>query len=109
MIIVDSDDAVLVAQKDLAEDVKTVDSKYKVICEPDVFGSVQEALQKAEIETEVSELNRIPNDTVDLDVETAKKVLKLMDKLDDHDDVQKVASNFNIPDEAMAQLEAEQA
>ena len=43
---------------------------------------------------------------MDLDTATAKSVLKLMDALDDHDDVQKVAANFNIPDEAMAAIEA---
>ncbi len=88
-----------------AEDVKTVEDKFEVICELDDFAAVQEALQAANIETETAELNRIPNDTVDLDVETAKKVLKMMDELDDHDDVQSVAANFNIPEEAMAELE----
>ena len=88
-----------------AEDVKSVDGKFEVICDPDDFGNVQEAIQSAGIETEMSELNRIPNDTVDLDVESAKKVLKLMEKLDDHDDVQKVASNFNLPEAVVAELE----
>jgi len=41
---------------------------------------------------------------VDLDVETSRKVLKLMEELDDHDDVQNVSANFNIPDEAMAEI-----
>jgi len=40
------------------------------------------------------------------DAETGRKVLKLMEQLDDHDDVQNVSSNFNIPDEAMAEIEA---
>jgi len=88
-----------------AEDVKSIDGKFEVISDPDGFGAVQEALQQAGIETEVSELNRIPNDTIDLDVETAKKVLRIMEKLDDHDDVQKVASNFNLPEEVLAELE----
>lgn len=88
-----------------AEDVKTIDGKFEVISSPDDFGTVQEALQEAGIETELSELHRIPNDTIDLDVETAKKVLKMIEKLDDHDDVQKVASNFNLPEELVAELE----
>ena len=45
-----------------------------------------------------------PRSTVDLDAETGRKVLKLMEKLDDHDDVQSVSANFNIPDEAMAEI-----
>jgi transcriptional/translational regulatory protein YebC/TACO1 len=55
----------------------------------------------------VSELSLIPKDTVDLDVSAAQKVLKLMERLDDHDDVQNVSANFNIPDEVMAQLDSE--
>ena len=72
---------------------------------PENFAAVQDALQAANIETEMAELNRIPSETVDLDVDTARKILKLIDNLDDHDDVQKVAANFNIPEEAMAELE----
>jgi transcriptional/translational regulatory protein YebC/TACO1 len=48
---------------------------------------------------------RIPSSTVDVDdVETARKVLALMERLDDHDDVQSVAANFNIPDQALSGL-----
>ncbi len=94
-----------VAMEAGADDVKTEGDKFEVICDPENFTTVQEALEKATIETDSAEITRIPNDTVDLDVETARKVLKLMENLDDHDDVQNVASNFNIPDEAMAELE----
>lgn len=89
-----------------AEDVKAVDGKFEIVSDPENFTAVQEALEKAKIATEVAEINRVPNDTVDLDVDTARQVLKLMDGLDDHDDVQNVSANFNIPDEAMAELEA---
>jgi YebC/PmpR family DNA-binding regulatory protein len=88
-----------------ADDVKTYDDSYEVIAEPDVFGAVCEALDTAGIVTESREITRIPRDTVDLDVDTARAVLKLMEDLDDHDDVQSVSANFNIPDEAMAELE----
>ena len=63
------------------------------------------ALQPRASQPEVSEITRIPNSTIDLDAETARKVLKLMEKLDDHDDVQSVSANFNIPQEAMAEIE----
>ncbi len=88
-----------------AEDVRSTDGKFEVISDPNDFGNVQEALQQAGIETEMCELNRIPNDTIDLDVDTARKVLKMVEKLDDHDDVQKVASNFNLPEEVIKELE----
>ena len=84
-----------------ADDVKRVDDTFEVTCEPDVFSALLDALEKAEIKTESSQLTRIPNDTVDLDVSDAKKILKLMEALDDHDDIQTVSANFNIPDEAL--------
>ncbi|QEG37095.1 YebC/PmpR family DNA-binding transcriptional regulator [Bythopirellula goksoeyrii] len=88
-----------------AEDVKIFDDSYEVISDPDAFGAVCEAIDTADIATQSREITRIPQDTVDLDVETARSVLKMMEALDDHDDVQNVSANFNIPDEAMAQLE----
>jgi YebC/PmpR family DNA-binding regulatory protein len=88
-----------------ADDVKTYDDSYEVIAEPDVFVAVCEALDTAGIATESREITRIPRDTVDLDVDTARAVLKMMEGLDDHDDVQSVSANFNIPDEALAELE----
>ncbi len=87
-----------------AEDVKTAEGKHEVICDPDSFGNLQDALRAAEIEIEISELNRVPNDTIDLDAETAKRVLKLLEHLDDHDDVQKVAANFSLPAAVLEEL-----
>jgi transcriptional/translational regulatory protein YebC/TACO1 len=89
-----------------ADDVKTSGDKFEITCEVSDYQTVSDALATAEIEPEVKELALIPKDTVDLDVTSAQKVLKLMEKLDDHDDVQSVSSNFNIPDEVMAQLDA---
>ena len=90
-----------------AEDVKRDEDVFEITCEPDAFSDLVTALQTAEIETEVSKIDRIPNNVVDLDVSDGRKVLKLVTLLDDHDDVQNVSSNFNLSDEAMAELEAE--
>lgn len=88
-----------------ADDVKRVDDKFEVTCDPSVFQTVRETLENADIELDVAEISNIPTNTVDLDdAETARKVLKLMEKLDDHDDVSAVSANFNIPQEAMAQI-----
>ncbi len=65
------------------------------------------ALETAGITPDVKQVTRIPSTTVDLDGPTGRKVLKLMEKLDDHDDVQNVSANFNIPDETMAEIAAE--
>jgi YebC/PmpR family DNA-binding regulatory protein len=87
-----------------AEDIRQEADKLEVLCEPDVYTAVSDALDAAELAADTKEITRIPANTVDLDVEAARKVLKLMDALDDHDDVQNVSANFNIPDEAMAEL-----
>lgn len=87
-----------------ADDVKASGDSLEVTCDPTVFQGVLEALNKAGLSPSPAEISRIPINYVDLDVETGRKVLKLVDELDDHDDVQSVSANFNIPDEAMAEL-----
>jgi YebC/PmpR family DNA-binding regulatory protein len=89
-----------------ADDVRRVGENFEITCDPNSYSTLCDAVDAAGLTTESREITRIPKDTVDLDVETARSVLKLIDSLDDHDDVQKVAANFNIPDEAMAAIEA---
>ncbi|MFH1268560.1 MAG: YebC/PmpR family DNA-binding transcriptional regulator [Planctomycetota bacterium] len=87
-----------------ADDIRPSGDSFEVTCDPTAHEAVSKALETAGIKPEVSQVMLIPNDTVDLDAATARKVLKLMELLDDHDDVQNVSSNFNIPDDVMAQL-----
>jgi YebC/PmpR family DNA-binding regulatory protein len=88
-----------------ADDVTLSGDRWEVKCEPPVMAAVVDALQQAGLAVESNEIVRIPTNTVDVeDVDTARKVLDLMERLDDHDDVQTVAANFNIPEAAMAQL-----
>ena len=61
----------------------------------------------AGLEPETKELTRIPTTTVELNAEDARRMLKLLEALDDHDDIQSVSSNFNISDEVMAELSAD--
>jgi YebC/PmpR family DNA-binding regulatory protein len=90
-----------------ADDVTATDDGFEITCSPESYESVSNALQKADIEPEESQLSLMPKDRAVInDVDTASKVMKLMEMLDDHDDVQKVSSNFDIPDEIMEQLEA---
>jgi YebC/PmpR family DNA-binding regulatory protein len=89
-----------------ADDVKHEGDTFEIICEPEVFNDVCQAVDRAEITTEVRQLARLPKETIDLDASTARKVLSLVERLDDHDDVQNVSANFNIPDEIMAELDA---
>ncbi len=100
----DEDQLMEIALEAGADDVKRSDGNFEVTCDPGNFQTVTAAIEAAGITPEVKEISRIPKNTVDLDAETARKVLKLVEALDDHDDVQSVAANFNIPDEAMAEI-----
>lgn len=101
---VEEDSLMEIALEANADDVRREGEKFEVTCDPDVYADVLEAMEKASLQPDVKEITRIPNSTVELDAETARKVLKLLEMLDDHDDVQNVSANFNIPDEAMAEL-----
>ncbi len=88
-----------------ADDVKRDAGKFEITCDPTIFHKVAKALAEAGVTLELSQITRLPKNTVDLnDPDTAQKVLKLMERLDDHEDVQNVSSNFNIPDEVMAKI-----
>ena len=88
-----------------ADDVTETEDGFEITCLPDDYESVSNALQGAGIEPEESQLSLMPKDRAAVqDAETAAKVLKLMEMLDDHDDVQRVSSNFDIPDEVLKQL-----
>jgi len=101
-----SEDALMeIALEAGADDVKLLDDRFEVTSSPEAFHAVSDALEKAGIEPEIREIHRMPKNTVDVnDPDTARKVLKLMNRLDDQDDVQNVSSNYNIPDEVMAQV-----
>jgi len=84
-----------------AEDIKQEGDAFQITAPVDAFAAVNDALTKAGIEPDAKQLTRIPTNTVEVaDVEQAKAVLKMMEELDDHDDVQNVFANFVIPDEA---------
>ncbi len=87
-----------------ADDVKRDGDNFAVTCDPAIHREVGKTLAAAGIEPEAAEITRLPKSAIDLDADSARKVLKLMERLDDHDDVQSVASNFNIPDEVMAEI-----
>lgn len=89
-----------------ASDVRQVQDSFEVICTPDMFQEVTAAIEGAKIPTDSAEVLRVAANTIDLDVDAARSVLKLMELLEDHDDVQSVTANFNIPDEVLAELEA---
>lgn len=89
-----------------ADDVQpTDDGKFEVLCNPTAYSAVSKALADAGIAPEASQITRIAQNTVDInDPDAAQKVLRLMERLDDHDDVQNVSANFNIPDAVMKSI-----
>ena len=89
-----------------AEDVKQVDNGFEVTADPADFEAVKEALQKEGIQTSLAEVTFIPQNQIKLEEKAAEQMLKLMEILDDHDDVQKVHANFDIPDEVMEKVAA---
>lgn len=87
-----------------ASDVVSSDSTHEVVCDPGDFGQVAETLDSKFGAPETAGLNWRPQTTVDLTADTARTVLKLIDVLDDNDDVQRVATNFEVSDDVMAEL-----
>ena len=104
---VDEEKLIEVVLESGADDAKREGDMFQVTCEPALFQKVRDALAEARIATEVAELSNIPAAPIDVDPETGRKVLKLMDALDDHEDVQHVSSNFNISEEVLAQAAAQ--
>ena len=89
-----------------ADDMETVGEIYELTCDPAAYEELKKALGEREIPTEVAEISMVPQNTVPVnDVDTAKKVLGLMDEFEDHEDVQNVYANFDIPDEIVKQVE----
>ncbi len=99
----DEDRVMEVAMEAGAEDLSDEGERWVVTSAPADLMSVRGALEEAGLEPSSSELAMVPTSVVEVTSESeAKKVLHLMEALDDHDDVQNVFSNFDIPDEVMA-------
>jgi YebC/PmpR family DNA-binding regulatory protein len=89
-----------------AEDVTESENGYEVTCGTDVYTELVDALESAQIALESKQVTRVPNLTVEVDSETAVSVMKLLEKLEDHDDVQSVATNVNFTTEQLASLQS---
>jgi len=101
---VDEDSLMELALEAGAEDVEEQESEYEVITEPGAFEGVRSAMDAAEIKYLLAEIGMIPQNTVKLNEEKATQMLKLMEKMEDNDDVQNVYANFDIPDDVMERL-----
>jgi transcriptional/translational regulatory protein YebC/TACO1 len=103
---IDEDKLLELALEAGADDVTSDGDLFQVLTSPDKLNPVRDAIEKAGIAVAHSEQTRIPENTVAVSGHTAGQVLKLMEELEDHDDVQNVAANFDISDQEMAQFSA---
>jgi YebC/PmpR family DNA-binding regulatory protein len=99
---IEEDDVMLAAAEGDAEDVERDGSSFRVTSAPESLQAVRAALEAAGIAYESSDLTMVPKTTVEVEDEaTARKILRLMDALDENDDVQDVYANFDIPERVL--------
>jgi YebC/PmpR family DNA-binding regulatory protein len=102
-----SEDDVLLAVLDAgAEEVNDLGDSLEVVSEPNDMVAVRTALQDAGMDYDSAEISLVPSMTVPIDEDAARKVFKLIDALEDCDDVQNIYANFDVSDEVMAAIDA---
>lgn len=109
VILVDRDavseeDVMTAALDGGADDVRESGSEWEIVTDPASYEQVKRALEAASIPIASAELTKLPQNTVPVDGADARAVLKLMEALEDHDDVQSVSANFDIPEEVFAEV-----
>ncbi|HHV65825.1 MAG TPA: YebC/PmpR family DNA-binding transcriptional regulator [Peptococcaceae bacterium] len=98
-LTINEDDLMLLALEAGAEDIVEEDETWEIFTEPAMMQEVRQALLDNGLPIENAALNLIPNNQVEIsDLEQAKKIIKLIDSLEGHDDVQKVYTNFDLAD-----------
>lgn len=93
-----------IALENDAEDVQVLEDRIEITTAPENLSQVSTALESASIAMDMAQVTRIPQMTVDVDEETAKTVLKLLELLEDHDDVQSVSTNLNYDSPVVVSL-----
>jgi YebC/PmpR family DNA-binding regulatory protein len=90
-----------------ADDMKKEDDTFEITSDPEDFETVKTALEQVGFPLSVAEVSMVPQSTVRLEGKAAQQVIRLMDALEDHEDVQNVYANFDIPDEILQEVEAQ--
>jgi YebC/PmpR family DNA-binding regulatory protein len=101
-----SEDDLIVAIDAGAQDVVTEGDSLRIVCDPADLRAVREALERAGVEVQSTEQSMIPKTTIELGPDDARKLLRLLDALDDHDDVDQVHANFDIKAEVLEEVAA---
>lgn len=103
---VDENDLMEIALSAGADDMQVDSQFYELTCQVGAYEQLKKALEQKEIPIEVAEISMISQNNIEVkDTETAKKILALMEDFEDHEDVQNVYANFDIPDEIIKQIE----
>ena len=89
-----------------ADDLNQTDDGFEVLCAPDAFEAAKKAIQEAGIPIERAEVSQVPQNYISLGENDARKVLALLEGLEDHDDIQKVHSNFDVAPEVLERLQS---
>ncbi|OXU14527.1 YebC/PmpR family DNA-binding transcriptional regulator [Sedimentisphaera salicampi] len=90
-----------------ADDMENHGDMYEISCAPEAYNDLKSAIDDAGIEVESAEVAMVPDNNVEIsDPEKAQKILNLIESFEEHDDVQNVYSNFDIPDSVMKQIES---
>ncbi len=110
LIIVNSnnmneDDLMMLALDAGADDLIKTGDVFQVTCPQSDLNKVRKAIEGKNIKVETAEVSWISKNNIDLEDETGRKVLRLMDALEEHDDVQNVYSNFNLPQNLLAEMQ----
>jgi YebC/PmpR family DNA-binding regulatory protein len=98
---VDEEELMMLVLEAGAEDLKANDEDFEIVVEPELFDAVQAVLENGNMETMIAHITMVPDTTVALEGGDAEKMLKLVEALEEHDDVQEVYANFDIPEEMM--------
>jgi transcriptional/translational regulatory protein YebC/TACO1 len=94
-----------IALENGAEDIKTEEEYFEVLCGVSDYDTLANALEKSGVEADSSELAYVPNNTVAIgDEETARKVLRMVERLEDLEDVKSVFGNYDISEEMMGKI-----
>ncbi|MFY9588969.1 MAG: YebC/PmpR family DNA-binding transcriptional regulator [Actinomycetota bacterium] len=100
----DEDKIMEIALESGADDIRDADGAWEIVTEPGAFEAVRNAIEGAGLTPTSAEVTMVPQNTVPVDESNAKSVLKLVDGLEDHDDVQAVYANFDIPESVLAEV-----
>ncbi|OCL25191.1 transcriptional regulator [Orenia metallireducens] len=105
---IDEDEIMMAALESGAEDISIEADSVEIITDPSDLKEVRTAMEEAGYKVDSGDIVMIPENVLDItDPNDAKKVLRLMDALEEQDDIQEVYANFNIPDDIMAEIEDE--